>query len=87
MQELTDLEAMVLKACELFEDFKKKHGDRFDEQIEAYVQELVKIQEKENCSEELALYYVVRKQIEDCVPDHQIHLAYCGYVKMPIKTD
>jgi len=73
------IEGMTEKACFIHEDFHTANGDRYDEHIEAFAEELRRLMKKENCDENLALFELITRNE---LSDFETQLAFCAFVSV-----
>ncbi len=73
------IEGITEKACFIHEDFHTAHGDRYDEHIEAFAEELRRLMKEENCDENLALFKVITRNE---LSDFETQLAFCAFVSV-----
>ena len=71
------IEGLTEKACFIHEDFHAAHGDRYDEHIEAFAEELRRLMKEEHNDETLALFKVITRNE---LSDFDTQLAFCAFV-------
>ena len=73
------IDGITEKACFIHEDFHTAYGDRYDEHIEAFAEELRRLMKEENCDENLALFKVITRNE---LSDFETQLAFCAFVSV-----
>ena len=71
------IEGITEKACFIHEDFHTAYGDRYDEHIEAFAEEIRRLMKEENCDETVALYKLITWNE---FSDFETQLAFCAFV-------
>ena len=71
------IEGITEKACFIHEDFHTAYGDRYDEHIEAFAEELRRLMKEEHNDETLALFNLITRN-EHSVFETQF--AFCAFV-------
>ena len=71
------IEGITEKACFIHEDFHKAVGERYDEHIEAFAEELRRLMKEEHNDETLALFNLITRN-EHSVFETQF--AFCAFV-------
>ncbi len=73
------IEGITEKACFIHEDFHKAVGERYDEHIEAFAEELRRMMNEENCDEVAALFKLIA---QNELSDFETQLAFCAFVSV-----